>query len=231
MSSQKTWRIKPFLDRSCNSTLAFERFSRVTRVNQVARIEWTDAVYKMARSGRGLLTSFIANRRGIASLEFALIALPFFAILFAIFQIGIVYLADNLLETATEKAARQLLTGQVQNAGLTASQFTSAICPNLPVFFTCPSGVMVDLQDVSSFSSANLSAPTLTYDSNGKVTNNWQFQTGGAASILVLRVMYQFPVYLGPLGLNLANLSNGKRLLMSTAVFQVEPYNLQGAGN
>ncbi len=179
---------------------------------------------KMARSGRRLLASFAANRRGIAAVEFSLVALPFFALLFVIFQVGIVYLADNELETATEKASRQLLTGQVQSAGLTASQFISVVCQNLPVLFQC-SGVMVDLEDVSSFASANTSAPTLTYNAQGQVTNNWQFQIGGAGSILVLRVMYQFPVYLGPIALNLANLPNGDYLLMTTSVLEVEPYS------
>ena len=165
----------------------------------------------------------------MAAVEFALISVPFFAVLLVIFQVGIVYLAENELETATEMAARQLLTGQVQTAGLTATQFISSMCPNLPVLFQC-SGVMVDLEDVSSFAAANTSAPTLTYNKQGQVTNNWQFQTGGAGSILVLRVMYQFQIYLGPLALNLANLPNGDRLLMTTAVFEVEPYNQQGVG-
>lgn len=178
---------------------------------------------KMARSFRRRLVSFASNRRGAAAVEFVLISGPFFAILIVIFQIGLVYIAENELETATEMAARQLLTGQVQSAGLTASQFVSSVCQHLTVPFQC-SGVMVDLEDVSSFSSANVSAPTLTYNAQGQVTNNWQFQTGGAGSILVLRVMYQFPIYLGAMALNLANLPNGDHLMMTTSVFQVEPY-------
>ncbi len=178
---------------------------------------------KLARSCRGLLGSFATNGRGAAAIEFALISTPFFAILILIFQVGIVYLADNELETATEIASRQLLTGQVQSASLTASQFVSALCQNLSVLFQC-SGVMVDLENVSAFSSANVSAPTLTYNAQGQVTNNWQFQTGGAGSILVLRVMYQLPIYLGPIALNLADLPNGDHLLMTTSVFEVEPY-------
>jgi Flp pilus assembly protein TadG len=178
---------------------------------------------KLARSCHRLLAFFAANRCGTAAVEFALVSLPFFAILIVIFQVGIVYLAENELETATEKAARQLLTGQAQAANVTASQFISSMCPNLPVLLNC-SGLMVDLENVASFASANTSAPTLTYNSQGQVTNNWQFQSGGAGSILVLRVMYQFPIYLGPIALNLADLPNGNHLLMTTSVFEVEPY-------
>jgi len=182
----------------------------------------------MIRRNRKLLSLFARNKRGAAAIEFAFIALPFFAILIAIFQIGLVYLAENELETATESAARQLLTGQVQNNGVTRSQFIASICSNLPVYFSC-SGVMVDLQTVSAFASANVSAPTLTYDSQGNVTNKWNFSTGSSGSILVLRVLYQFPIFPGPLSLNLANLPNGKHLMMTTAVFEVEPYNQSGS--
>jgi hypothetical protein len=35
--------------------------------------------------------------------------------------------------------------------------------------------------------------------------------------------MYIWPVMLGPLGFNLSNLSNGNRLIMSSAAFQNEP--------
>jgi Flp pilus assembly protein TadG len=184
----------------------------------------------MKRTCRKVSPLFAADESGIAAMEFGFIALPFFAILVAIFQIGIIFLAQNELETAVEKASRQLFTGQVQKNGTTQSQFLASICTNLPVFFTC-SGVMADVSLASDFASANTSAPTLTYDKNGNVSNTWNFNTGTAGSILVLRVLYQFPVFLGPLGLNLANLPGSKHLMMGTAVFQVEPYNSIGSGS
>lgn len=169
----------------------------------------------------------VADRRGAAALEFALVAAPLVALIVAVFQIGVIYLAGNELETAVERAARPLLTGQAQQASINQKQFSASLCAYLPALLSC-SGVMVDLQVATNFSSANLAAPALTYDSNGNVANQWVFGAGGSGSILVLRVFYQFPVLLGPLGFNLANLPNGDHLLMATAVFQVEPY---AAGN
>jgi hypothetical protein len=37
-------------------------------------------------------------------------------------------------------------------------------------------------------------------------------------------VMYQWPVFLGPLGMGLSNESNGNLLLMATATFKNEPF-------
>jgi Flp pilus assembly protein TadG len=176
---------------------------------------------------RLLAASFTACQSGMAAIEFGIVAVPLIAAVIAAIQIGVVSLAQVELETAVEKAARGLLTGQVQQSSLTQTQFASLVCANLPALFSC-SGLMVDLQQASSFASATTTAPKLTYDSTGKVTNSWQFQMGGADTIMVLRVFYQFPVIPGPLSFNLGNLPNGKRLLMSTSVFQVEPYALQG---
>jgi len=83
---------------------------------------------------------------------------------------------------------------------------------------------MIDVEAYASFAAVNTSTPILTVDSNGNVTNTWQFDPGGPNDIVVVRVMYQWPVFLGPLGLNLSNLSNGNRLLVATAVFKNEPY-------
>ena len=42
---------------------------------------------------------FRRNRRGSAAVEFALIATPFFALLFAIIETSIVFFAGQVLET------------------------------------------------------------------------------------------------------------------------------------
>jgi hypothetical protein len=124
---------------------------------------------------------------------------------------------------ATEKSARTVLTGSAQSASTTQSQFLAAVCAKLPSLLKC-SNLMVDAQVYSSFSGSNTSTPTITYNANGTVSNQWNYNIGGANDIVVLRVMYLLPVIGVPLGLTLANTSYGNRLLMATAVFKNEPY-------
>ena len=64
----------------------------------------------------------------------------------------------------------------------------------------------------------------MTFNTNGTVSNTWNYSPGTPGSIVVVQVMYQWPIVLGPLNFNLSNLSNGNRLLVSTAVFKTEPY-------
>ncbi len=167
-----------------------------------------------------LVARFIARRDGAVAIEFALIAIPFFLIVMATVQTAVVYMAQQELETVTEQASRYILTNQATS--YTQTQFANKVCAQVVALFNC-SGLMVDVETAASFSSANTSAPSLTFNSSGQVTNTWQFSPGSNGDIVVVRVMYQWPIFLKPFGFNLANLSNGNRLLMATAVFRNEP--------
>jgi Flp pilus assembly protein TadG len=175
-----------------------------------------------ARLGRSKFANFLRRQSGSAAIEFALLAAPTIALALAILQIGVVYFAEESLETTVEETARLVLTGQAQSEGLTQTQFGQALCNSSPGLFSC-GGFMINLAPATSLATINTAAPTLTYDSHGNVTNAWQYNPGDPGDIMVMQVMYQWPVFLGPLGFSLSNLPNGSRLLMSTAVFRNEP--------
>jgi Flp pilus assembly protein TadG len=160
---------------------------------------------------------------GAILVEFAFVVGPLLALLIATLQVSLVEFAQQNLETTTEKATRQLLTGQAQGAGMTQSQFKTAVCSKLAAFMKC-ANVLVDVQKAADFNSADTSPPTITYDSNGNVTNGWTYAPGGAGQITVVRIMYVWDVSKGPLGFDLSTLSNGDRLLVATSVFKTEPY-------
>jgi Flp pilus assembly protein TadG len=166
-------------------------------------------------------SGLVRSQRGMAAVEFAMVAPIFLGMMLGILQITLIFFARETLETVTEYAARGVLVGQVQSAALTQSQFQTQVCGKIPALFKC-AGLMIDLQPASSLSTVNVSEPGLTFDSSGNVTNSWQFNPGSNGQIMVLRVMYQWPLFTGPLGLSLANLPNGNLLIMATAVFKNE---------
>lgn len=120
------------------------------------------------------------------------------------------------------------MTGQAQQGGVSQAGFKTYVCTGsntsalVSALFTC-SNIMINVQNYSDFASASTTSPTLTFNS-GNVSNTWSYNTGNPGDIIVVQVMYQWPVVLGPLSMNLSNLSNGNRLLVSTAVFKSEPY-------
>lgn len=169
------------------------------------------------------VSRFSAERSGTTAVEFALIAPPFFALLFAIFETTLFLFGQAMLQNAANEAARLFMTGQVQNAGTTQSQFQTQICPMVSALFTC-SNVMVNVATYASSSSMSTTAPTLTYNSNGTVSNTWSFSTGTADQLMVVQLVYQWPIIGIPLGSVLPGLGNGTTEMMGVAAFRVEPY-------
>jgi Flp pilus assembly protein TadG len=166
---------------------------------------------------------FAISKKASAAVEFGLVAAPFFALLMGLFQTALVFFAGRVLDVTTLQASRYILTGEAQNANYTQSQFATYVCNNTFALFTC-ANFMINVNISDSFADANTSLPTLTFNNKGAVTNTWTYAPGGPNDIVVVQVMYQWPVVGGPLGFTLSNLSNGNRLLMSTTVFKNEPY-------
>ncbi|TGX56335.1 pilus assembly protein [Sphingomonas gei] len=167
--------------------------------------------------------SFRDDTRGVAAIEFAFIAAPLAGLMVAILQTSLTFFAQQTLETTAEKSVRKLITGEAQKASMTAAQFKTLVCTKLPSFMKCDN-VYVDVTSAVSFASIATSAPTITFDGDGKVTNSFAFTPGGPGSINIVRIMYAWDVQAGPFGFDLATMSNKKRLLYATAVFKTEPY-------
>jgi Flp pilus assembly protein TadG len=177
----------------------------------------------IATSGRPLplLRRFLAQSDAGTTIEFALLAAPFLAGLFAILQTAIVFFAGQTLETAAAASARLIFTGQAQTAGWTAAQFKSQVCNQIHGIFNCNSGVYVDVETYPSFAAANLGLPI----QNGALnTGALGYNPGGPGDIVMLRIYYQYPVYVNLLGFSLSNLTGGYDLFAATAVFKNEPY-------
>lgn len=155
--------------------------------------------------------------------EFALIAPAFLGVLIAIFATAAFLFAQQALQNAAVEAGRQFMTGQAQNSNMTQPQFVNIVCPMIQPLLNC-SALMVDVQSYTSFSNANASKPTLTYNAQGQVSNSWQFNPGTPGQVVVVRLIYQWQSVTGPLGFTLANLPNGMAELMGVTAYRVEPY-------
>src|SRR5437016_8109004 len=85
-----------------------------------ARPRWLRAPAAIRRLGR--------REDGAAAVEFALVAVPFLALLFAIIETALVFFAGQYLETLVADSSRLIMTGQVQSQGTTQSQFLNQLC-------------------------------------------------------------------------------------------------------
>jgi Flp pilus assembly protein TadG len=168
---------------------------------------------------RNLCRRFGRSRKGSTAVEFALIAPVFCALLFAILETGIIFFADQYLETLTQDGARMIMTGQAQNGNYSQAQFQSYICSQVAALFNC-SGIYVNVQSFSSFETLTATCPI----SNGTFVNNMQYNPGGPGNVVIVQLFYQWPQIVTGLGYNITNLNGNYRLLCATAAFRNEPY-------
>jgi Flp pilus assembly protein TadG len=164
----------------------------------------------------------VRQQDGAAAIEFGLVAAPFLALVFAIMETAIVFFAGQALETAAADSSRLIMTGQAQTAGFDQAKFKEAVCAKIYGLFNCNAGLYIDVKKYNSFASINTSKPI---DSNGNMqSGSFGYEPGGPGDIVVVRLLYQWPVYVSLLGLNLSDMKGGKRLLVSTVAFRNEPY-------
>jgi Flp pilus assembly protein TadG len=186
-------------------------------------VMWT----KLATGARRLrqipvVRRFARQEDGAAAVEFGFVVAPFLALVFAIMETAIIFFAGQALETAVADSARLIMTGQAQTQGFSQAQFKNAVCAKIYGLFDCQNGVYVDVKTFTSFANVSMPSPV---DANGNFVNNFTYNAGGPGDIVVVRLFYQWPVYVSLLGFNLQNVSGGKRLLVATAAFRNEPYS------
>lgn len=175
--------------------------------------------------------SILSDRRGAAIVEFALVAAPFLALLLAILQTSLAYLAQESLETAVEVAARGIVTGQTQSAdikslaqGMTQAQlaerFRKSGCAQLPIFLSC-SRLYVDVKSAPGGGLA-IAPLDLRLDANGKLSAPLSYSLGEQGAVVIVRFVYVWPMRITPQPDLSGN--TGSSILMATSVSKSEPY-------
>jgi Flp pilus assembly protein TadG len=164
---------------------------------------------------------FCRNESGGAAVDFALVMLPFLAVLMAIIESAIVLFAGQVLQTATTNSSRQIMTGQAQTSGMSSAQFKNSVCANLTVMFNCQN-LNIDVRSFSNFTAVSLPSAT---NANGTLANNYTYQPGNPGDVVVVRLIYQWPIFASALGFGLVNSANNTNTLVATAAFRNEPYN------
>lgn len=173
-------------------------------------------------AARRLLRRFKNDRDASVAIEFAFIALPFLALILAIFQTSMVHVTSMTLQSAVTDASRLIRTGQAKTMGQAA--FTDEICKHVTATFDCKSLIKVDVKSYSSFSAAT--APPVPVKDGVIDTSTFgtSFDTGGAGKIVVVQAAIAYPIVVPLLGNSLVNLNGSKLLIMASAAFKNEAF-------
>ena len=174
----------------------------------------------LRRAGLRALGRLGRDQKGATAVEFGFVALPFFALMFAIIETGLMFFGDQALDSAVADASRQIRTGQAQQTDMSASAFKAAICKGVAGLINCDN-LKVVVQTYTDFSAITLSIPKIDPTTNlPQVTENYPVTHGG--NIVVVRAYYNWPLFVPGMDSYLGN--NGSTLMIATAAFRNEPF-------
>jgi Flp pilus assembly protein TadG len=175
----------------------------------------------LRRAGLRALGRLGRDQKGATAVEFAFVAMPFFALMFAIIETGLMFFGNQALDSAVADVSRQIRTGQAQQAGMSASAFKAAVCDGVAGLINCDN-LKVDVQTYPSFSAITLPTPKIDPATNQpQVTENYPATHGG--DIVVVRAYYNWPLFVPGLDSYFGN--NGSALMIATAAFRNEPFS------
>lgn len=192
------------------------------------------------KNRKSIFRQFTERTAGAVAVEFALIALPFFATLLVIMEEGLGLYMKSAIEHATTEAARSIFTGAAQNmtvngAALTQQTFIkNVVCPNLPSSLSC-NNVFVNVASFKqSYAAGATPTPYYNFLNNSKTAivlpqlDNAKntFCLGAGSAYVVLQVSYVLPVIVHALSSAGATTYNGQtvRVISYTAAFRNEPF-------
>lgn len=181
----------------------------------------------MARRGaaaqRGGLLTLWRRKDGATAVEFALVAIPFFWMMFAIAEIAGISLIQTSLDAAVTETARKVRTGQVQGGGMTATQVKNDVCTYLKQLLTvdCAANLHVDVRRFQDFNT--VTTPSVV---NGGVIDpsRFRFQPGAASEVVLVRGYYSWKIMTPLFNQFFANLGGDRHLVVSTVLFRNEPF-------
>ncbi|RYE60250.1 MAG: pilus assembly protein [Hyphomicrobiales bacterium] len=204
----------------------------------------TGAMSKKRSWARRLLSPLVRRGTGLArdengavAVEFAILAIPFFAIVFAIIETSMTFFAQQVLESALQDTTRLIRTGQSQTGTpWTSEQFRQQVCDRSFGFFQCtPDRLWVKVTPIVAFADAraqmiiNPVNPDCTINSPDPETDcNWDvletYDDGTGSSVIVAQAFYKWPTIVNLPWFSLANQAGNNRLLSAVRVFKNEPF-------
>ena len=146
----------------------------------------------------------LPSRDGAAAIEFALLAIPYFMIVFAIIETFIAYTGEQLVANAVDTMGRKLRTGNItynlgRTTDMTRTQFRTAFCDEVSILIKCSATEAANpdklLLDVRNFSTFALIPTTIPTNAAGDLdTSTFNYTPGAQKTINMLRAYYKWSV-------------------------------------
>ncbi|MBW3097789.1 TadE/TadG family type IV pilus assembly protein [Pseudohoeflea coraliihabitans] len=191
---------------------------------------------------RPLWRRFRRDQDGTAVIEFGILAIPFFLLIFATIESFIAFAGEQLLDNAVATMARELRTGRITtgtgtSTDMSETEFKAAFCDEIKLMMTCDdetdaalANLVLDVREFSDFASIPTGVPRSGDETSELDTSSFGYSPGGAGSINVVRAYYRWEVMTDLVRPYITNVATGSTstpdyfLMVATAAFQNEDY-------
>lgn len=149
----------------------------------------------------------VGDRKGATAIEFAILALPFFLVVFASIETFVAFTGEQLLANATDTLARKIRTGEItfnqgKSTDMTEAQFRQAFCDEIAILMTCsatelvdPEKLYLDVRKITDLKTFPPAVPRIGSSSSSDLdTSGFQFAPGGAGEFTMVRAYYRWEV-------------------------------------
>lgn len=168
------------------------------------------------------------DKDGATALEFAILVVPFLALLFAIFELAMVFFIGSTLNHAMNESARDVRTGEFQTTCGNAAEFKAAVCDKMSGLGRC-SNLRIDVvTSPSGRFEPNLLPPTPTAEDPAAPGNPQvlpdSYVSTQARAVVVVRAQYYHPLAFPGTFTRLANQPGNRRVITTSTAFRNEPF-------
>ncbi len=186
--------------------------------------------YNVLRRLHARARTYLRNGEGSAAIEFGLLAIPFFMLIFGILELAIILFLNASMTHAVGEAGRQIRVGNFQAcSGDKAEKFKELVCSNMASIGRCADRLRVDVETGSNFQSITLPDPPEAEDPDSAIPNGTVASTMGGEPV-VARAIYYYSLAM-PAALTRLETKKGSgiRELQSSTAFRNEPFSTAGA--
>jgi Flp pilus assembly protein TadG len=168
-----------------------------------------------------LFRRFLTDRKGVAAIEFALLALPLFMLIFAIIEISVMFLVNSAMDASVQKISRMIRTGEIASSRVSQADFKAKICNEMLLSFSCSGNLLVKVDILSNLSSATGANPI---NASGNLAVTETYNIGKGSDYVLVQAFLPWDAVVNFFTFSSNKLADGRYLLGSSVLFRNEPF-------
>lgn len=182
-------------------------------------------------------TRLVKNEEGTTAIEFAILGIPFMALLFGIIELAVLFFISSTTQHALETVSREIRTGEFQSEGGAAAEFKTKICAAMVGVGNCDY-LRVDILSSATGRFSELTLPQSPAEIPENETeaekeareaaapalpaDNYTVTSGG--DVVIVRVQYIHRLTIPSELTRLSNSTGNTHIITHTTAFKNEPF-------